>query len=134
MKLQPGIGDIEAALTGRPLMRGIDMGPLVRCPRTGRPVKKAADLLCGAPTICATGHINLVEATGHDILFRMLEDYELGAAMGFDPELVKYEFTGNKTEKVKQIGNAVPVELADACVTALFSDQSERVEFMEAAE
>jgi DNA (cytosine-5)-methyltransferase 1 len=85
------------------------------------------------PTICATGHINLVEATGCDILFRMLEDYELGAAMGFDPELVKYEFTGNKTEKVKQIGNAVPVELADACVTALFADEA-APQFMEAAE
>jgi DNA (cytosine-5)-methyltransferase 1 len=87
-----------------------------------------------APTICATGHLNLVEATGHDILFRMLEDYELGAAMGFDPELVKYEFTGNKAEKVKQIGNAVPVELADACVTALFADDAEPIEFLEAAE
>ncbi|MDP1866973.1 MAG: DNA cytosine methyltransferase [Bradyrhizobium sp.] len=87
-----------------------------------------------APTICATGHINLVQATGHDILFRMLEDYELGAAMGFDPELVKYHFTGTKTEKVKQIGNAVPIELADACVTALFADEAAPVEFMEAAE
>lgn len=92
------------------------------------------DLNQPAPTICATGHLNLVQATGHDILFRMLEDYELGAAMGFDPDLVKYEFTGNKTEKVKQIGNAVPVELARACVTALFADEAEPVEFLEAAE
>jgi len=97
-------------------------------------VPRVHDLNLPAPTICATGHLNLVQATGHDILFRMLEDYELGAAMGFDPELVKYEFTGNKTEKVKQIGNAVPVELADACVTALFADEAEPAGFLEAAE
>lgn len=48
---------------------------------------------------------------GLDIKFRMLKPVELAAAMGF-PE--SYQFAGNKTETVKQIGNAVPVNLAAA--------------------
>ena len=45
----------------------------------------------------------------YDILFRMLEPHELAAAMGFDCEEASYEFAGTKTEKIKQIGNAVSV-------------------------
>jgi DNA (cytosine-5)-methyltransferase 1 len=45
-----------------------------------------------------------------DINFRMLQPHELAAAMGFED----YDFAGNKTEKVRQIGNAVPVNLAKA--------------------
>lgn len=45
-----------------------------------------------------------------DINFRMLQPHELAAAMGFND----YQFAGNKTEKVRQIGNAVPVNLAKA--------------------
>jgi DNA (cytosine-5)-methyltransferase 1 len=45
-----------------------------------------------------------------EILFRMLQPHELAAAMGFEG----YAFTGNKTEQVKQIGNAVPVNTAQA--------------------
>ncbi|MCD0419494.1 DNA cytosine methyltransferase [Rubrivivax sp. JA1024] len=79
------------------------------------------------PAICATGHVNLVEATSddgtrYDILFRMLEPHELAAAMGFSGEDQNYEFAGNKTEKVKQIGNAVSVRLMKACVIAMMSD------------
>lgn len=81
------------------------------------------DLDQPAPAICATGHINLVEATPtYDILFRMLEPHELAAAMGFDDEEAKYEFAGTKTEKVKQIGNAVSVSMMKACVKALMAD------------
>lgn len=81
------------------------------------------DLDQPAPAICATGHINLVEATPtYDILFRMLEPHELAAAMGFDDEEAKYEFAGTKTEKVKQIGNAVSVSMMKACVMALMAD------------
>lgn len=72
-----------------------------------------------APTVCATGRINLVEARGFDILFRMLQPHELAAAMGFSDENDPYEFCGNKTEKVRQIGNAVPVNTASALVGAL---------------
>ncbi len=52
-----------------------------------------------------------------DILFRMLQPHELASAMGFDD----YEFSGNKTEKVRQIGNAVPVHLAKALCKAILA-------------
>ncbi len=51
-----------------------------------------------------------------DIRFRMLEPHELGAAQGFPAE---YVFTGNKNDKVKQIGNAVPVNTAKALYSAI---------------
>lgn len=53
-----------------------------------------------------------------DILFRMLQPHELSAAMSFPKG---YQFTGTKTDQVKQIGNAVPVELATAHAKALLS-------------
>lgn len=70
-----------------------------------------------APAICATGRLPLVQADTRkiDILFRMLQPHELAAAMGFED----YEFSGNKTERVKQIGNAVPVRLARALVSCM---------------
>jgi DNA (cytosine-5)-methyltransferase 1 len=58
---------------------------------------------------------------GLDIKFRMLKPSELAAAQGFPPS---YEFTGNKTETVKQIGNAVPVNLAQSlCEQMLVGEQ-----------
>lgn len=80
-----------------------------------------------APTIAATGHVNLVEGVEagpreYDILFRMLEPHELAAAMGFTSEEYKYEFAGTKTEQVKQIGNAVSVAKMKACVGAICAD------------
>lgn len=77
-----------------------------------------------APTITATGRVNLVHPDGetYDILFRMLEPHELAAAMGFDDEETAYEFAGTKTQKVKQIGNAVSVAKMRACVRALMAD------------
>ena len=76
-----------------------------------------------APTLCATGRVNLVEGTTqYDILFRMLEPHELAAAMGFNSEDQRYEFTGTKTEQIKQIGNAVSVAKMKACVLALCAD------------
>lgn len=79
------------------------------------------------PGICATGHINFVEGTVDDgecdILFRMLEPPELAAAMGF----VDYHFAGTKTEQVKQIGNAVSVEMMKAIVKALMADRAPKM-------
>ena len=75
-----------------------------------------------APTICATGRINLVEGREYDILFRMLEPHELAAAMGFDADDIEYEFAGTKTEITKQIGNAVSVRVATALVSALMGE------------
>lgn len=51
-----------------------------------------------------------------DILFRMLQPHELAAAMSFPKG---YQFSGNRGDQVKQIGNAVPVNLARACAHAL---------------
>ncbi|MDL5361368.1 DNA cytosine methyltransferase [Halalkalicoccus sp. NIPERK01] len=48
---------------------------------------------------------------GIDIRFRMLQPRELAAAMGFPDDV---EFVGNKTETIEQIGNAVPVNLAQS--------------------
>jgi len=58
---------------------------------------------------------------GLDIKFRMLKPAELAAAQGFPP---KYEFVGTKTETVEQIGNAVPVNLAQSlCEQLLVGSQ-----------
>lgn len=57
-----------------------------------------------------------------DIRFRMLQPHELAAAQGFRAD---YKFTGNKTEVVKQIGNAVPRRLARAIVLAVKSQRSD---------
>jgi DNA (cytosine-5)-methyltransferase 1 len=52
-----------------------------------------------------------------DIRFRMLQPKELAAAQGFRRD---YQFTGTKSDQVKQIGNAVPRNLARAiCLAAL---------------
>lgn len=83
------------------------------------------DLAQPTPTICAQGRVNLVEpaAENDDILFRMLVNGELGAAMGFGAD---YEFTGTPTEVTKQIGNAVSVEQAEALIFALCADAAEQ--------
>ncbi len=51
-----------------------------------------------------------------DILFRMLQPHELAAAMSFPSD---YEFTGTKEDKVRMIGNSVPVETAAAIAGSL---------------
>jgi len=61
---------------------------------------------------------------GIDILFRMLKPDELAAAMGFED----YAFAGNKTETVKQIGNAVPVNLAESLCTQLLTGTSPTID------
>lgn len=89
------------------------------------------------PTIAATGHVDLIEATAeYDILFRMLEPHELSAAMGLED----YDFAGTKTEKIKQIGNAVSRRKMQACVTAIVADEAPKgreaapIDYQEAAE
>lgn len=57
-----------------------------------------------------------------DILFRMLRNPELAAAMSFTDEEYKYEFTGTATQITKQIGNAVPVRTARALVKCDIDD------------
>jgi DNA (cytosine-5)-methyltransferase 1 len=53
-----------------------------------------------------------------DIRFRMLQPHELSAAMSFPKD---YKFFGNRSEKVKQIGNAVPGKTAEALINTLLS-------------
>lgn len=57
-----------------------------------------------------------------DIRFRMLQPRELAAAQGFRDD---YQFSGTKTEQVKQIGNAVPRNLARALVAAALSQSGD---------
>ncbi len=54
-----------------------------------------------------------------DIRYRMLQNPELARAMGFSDDEQSYEFVGNRSEITKQIGNAVPVNMAAALVTAV---------------
>lgn len=56
-----------------------------------------------------------------DIRFRMLQPHELAAAMSFPKT---YTFTGTRAAQVKQIGNAVPVELARAHARALLTPET----------
>lgn len=77
-----------------------------------------------APTICAQGRVNLVvgaetPAREFDILFRMLEPHELAAAMSISEVGRPYHFVGNKTEVIRQIGQAVPRRTGRALALAL---------------
>ena len=60
--------------------------------------------------------------SGMDIRFRMLQPRELAAAMGFDD----YSFAGNKTEQVRQIGNAVAVRTAQALCDQILRSNTEK--------
>lgn len=51
-----------------------------------------------------------------DVLFRMLEPHEIGAAMAFVPD---YQVLGSKRERVRQYGNAVTPPVAEVLVSAL---------------
>lgn len=92
-------------------------------------------------TTAKGGEFAMVEtAPEYDILFRMLEPHELAAAMGFNTDDETYEFAGTKTQKIKQIGNAVSVRKMKACVGALMADAAPKskvlapLDYLEAAE
>lgn len=53
----------------------------------------------------------VIDGVGLDILYRMIQNHETAAAMGFPKD---YRFVGNRGEVTKQIGNAVAVETARA--------------------
>jgi len=75
----------------------------------------AQDLGEPVPTITAKDRMGLVgigrDTYGLDIRLRMLEPHELSAAMSFPKG---YLFTGNRADKVRQIGNAWDVSLGRA--------------------
>jgi DNA (cytosine-5)-methyltransferase 1 len=52
----------------------------------------------------------------NDVLFRMLEPHEIGAAMAF---VSGYQVLGSKREKVRQYGNAVTPPVAEVLIAAL---------------
>lgn len=58
---------------------------------------------------------------GLDVRFRMLQPRELARAMGFPDS---YEFTGTKTATIRQIGNAVCVNLARQLCLTLLTDET----------
>ncbi len=69
-------------------------------------------------TVTTKERFGLVEVSGNyqiDIRFRMLQPHELATAMSFE----NYKFAGTKGDQVKQIGNAVPVRIAEALCRAL---------------
>jgi DNA (cytosine-5)-methyltransferase 1 len=64
-------------------------------------------------TTAKRGELALVTPRGlvgrdHDIRFRMLQPHELAAAMSISSAERPYHFEGNKTQVVRQIGQAVP--------------------------
>lgn len=88
---------------------------------------KAKSVRKPLPTVTTHDRFALVEPTPVtngdqrlylDIRLRMLAPHELSAAMGFPPS---YRFAGTKTEIVKQIGNAVQVDLAEKLTYAILS-------------
>jgi DNA (cytosine-5)-methyltransferase 1 len=74
-------------------------------------------------TITTKDRFGLVEVVGKyqiDILFRMLQPHELAAAMSLDG----YILTGTKDDQIKQIGNAVPVRLAQSLCLSLLQQRA----------
>ncbi len=57
-----------------------------------------------------------------DIHFRMLQPHELALGQGFIPS---YQFAGNKSETVKQIGNAVTRRMVRAVIAAVISQKED---------
>lgn len=86
---------------------------------------KTASINAPLDTITTRDRFGLVEPCTdgemvYDIRFRMLQPHELAAAMSFDKD---YRFAGNKTDQVKQIGNAVPVRTATALCKSLLVER-----------
>ena len=71
--------------------------------------------------LAAAGRLVAIDGVPHVLRlpFRMLDNRELAAAMGFPPD---YPFAGTGEQITRQIGNAVPVGTAAALVTALLAD------------
>jgi DNA (cytosine-5)-methyltransferase 1 len=56
-----------------------------------------------------------------------MKPHELAGAQGFP---VGYKFSGTKTDSIKQIGNAVPRNLARAIVLAALNQSSDISKFL----
>jgi DNA (cytosine-5)-methyltransferase 1 len=91
-----------------------------------RDVMRARSVDDPLPTITTAkrGELALVASTDgagvtHDILYRMLQPHELARAMSISTPERPYRFVGNKTQVVRQIGQAVPRRTGYAHVKAL---------------
>lgn len=73
------------------------------------------------PTVTTKDRFGLIVPGEIDIGFRMLQPHELAAATGFPKG---YKFVGNKSEVVKQIGNAVPPGFANALLSAYLEESA----------
>lgn len=73
------------------------------------------------PTVTCNDRFGLIKGDGAGLCFRMLKPHELAAAQGFPKG---YKFSGNPTEQVRQIGNAVPCGFARALLTAHLTQNS----------
>lgn len=77
------------------------------------------------PTLTTKDRLALIQpvVNGYvlDIRFRMLKPHELAAAMSFPKS---YQFTGNKGEQVKQIGNAWDVSMGRALCGAILDGRA----------
>jgi len=74
------------------------------------------------PTVTCNDRFALIEVNESRIGFRMLQPHELAAAQGFPRG---YQFTGNKTEQVRQIGNAVPCGFSRALIAAHLTQRAD---------
>jgi DNA (cytosine-5)-methyltransferase 1 len=74
------------------------------------------------PTVTCNDRFALVQERRGELFFRMLQPHELAGAQGFPPG---YQFTGTKTEQVRQIGNAVPCGFARALILAQLTQSSD---------
>ncbi len=82
------------------------------------------------PTVTCNDRFALIEAKGGKVLFRMFQPHELAGAQGFPKE---YQFTGTKTEIVKQIGNAVPCGFSRALIAAHLTQSADVAQIMRRA-
>ena len=71
--------------------------------------------------VLVDGHLYIL-----DIRFRMLQNAELARAMGFEDGEAPYEFVGTTSDVTKQIGNAVPVNVAAALVRSALERNGDR--------
>lgn len=73
------------------------------------------------PTVTTVSRIGLVQPHPDetDILFRMIRNHELAAAMSLTDGQRRYEFVGNQAEVTRQIGNACPRRTIKALVGSL---------------
>jgi DNA (cytosine-5)-methyltransferase 1 len=63
-----------------------------------------------------------IQGKRYDIFYRMLNRHELARAQSFDDEGTVYDFAGNNTEIIEQLGNAVPQRTARALVDSSLYD------------